>query len=42
MMRLSKVASELNVGVYTIVDFLYLNGFKIDGRPNTKITSKMY
>jgi len=42
MIRLSKAAKELNVGIANIVDFLYLKGFDIDGRPNTKITSEMY
>ena len=38
-MRLSKVAKELNVGIANIVDYLASKGMKVDGRPNTKITT---
>ncbi|KPQ00351.1 MAG: translation initiation factor IF-2 InfB [Bacteroidetes bacterium HLUCCA01] len=40
--RLFKVASEFNVSTQSIVDALDSNGFKIDNRPNTKITQEMY
>ena len=35
--RLGKAASELNVGVSTLVEFLELKGIKIDSNPNTKL-----
>jgi len=35
--RLGKAASELNVGVSTLVEFLELKGIKIDASPNTKL-----
>jgi translation initiation factor IF-2 len=40
--RLSKAATEFNVGVQTIIDFLHKKGHKIDGNPNTKLTPEMY
>ncbi len=40
--RLSKAATEFNVGVQTIVDFLHKKGHKIDSNPNTKLTPEMY
>lgn len=40
--RLSKAATEFNVGVSTIVDFLHKRGHKIDSNPNTKLTQEMY
>jgi translation initiation factor IF-2 len=41
--RLSKVASEMNVGINTIYDFLIKKGFKLEKMtPNTKITGEMY
>lgn len=40
--RLGKAASEFNVGVSTIVDFLHKKGFKIDSNPNTKLTPEMH
>ena len=40
--RLSKAASEFNVGVQTIIDFLHKKGHKIDSNPNTKLTPEMY
>lgn len=39
--RISKVASELNVGVQTIIDFLTGKGFE-DINRNSKITEEMY
>jgi translation initiation factor IF-2 len=35
--RLGKAASELNVGVSTLVEFLESKGMKIDSNPNTKL-----
>jgi translation initiation factor IF-2 len=40
--RLFKVASEFNVATQSIVESLAENGFKIDNKPNTKITPEMY
>ncbi|MDR1866266.1 MAG: translation initiation factor IF-2 [Bacteroidales bacterium] len=40
--RLSKIASEFNVGISTIVDFLKKKGHDIDANPNTKIPSELY
>lgn len=41
MMRLSKAAREFNVGLSTIVEFLEKKGFKVDPKPNTKLSSEM-
>jgi translation initiation factor IF-2 len=41
IMRLSKASREFNVGLSTIVDFLSKKGFKIDPKPNTKLTAEM-
>jgi translation initiation factor IF-2 len=35
--RLGKAASELNIGVSTLVEFLESKGMKIDSNPNTKL-----
>ena len=40
--RLSKIASEFNVGISTIVDFLKKKGHDIDANPNTKIAPELY
>jgi len=40
--RLSKAASELNVGLPTLVDFLDKKGVKIDSNPNTRLESEHY
>ena len=40
--RLSKAATEFNVGVQTIIDFLHKKGHKIDSNPNTKLSQDMY
>jgi len=40
--RLGKAATEFNVGVTTIVDFLHKKGHKIDSNPNTKLSPEMY
>ena len=39
--RLIKVATELNVGTATIVDFLNKKGFEIDNKPTAKVTPEM-
>ena len=41
-MRLSKVLSEFNVGVQTVVEFLQKKGFEIESNPNAKITDEQY
>ncbi len=40
--RLVKVASELNVGIGTIVEHLNANGFSIENKPTAKVTDDMY
>ena len=40
--RLNKVATELNVGIRTIVEFLSKKGHNIEAKPNTKITNQQY
>ncbi|MBI2259124.1 MAG: translation initiation factor IF-2 [Flavobacteriia bacterium] len=40
--RLGKVASELNVGIHTLVEFLEVNGIKLDWTPNTKLEEDHY
>ena len=40
--RLSKIASEFNVGISTILEFLKKKGHEIDANPNTKIPSELY
>jgi translation initiation factor IF-2 len=42
VIRLSKIARELNVGISTIVEFLHKKGIKIDSNPNNKITPEQY
>jgi translation initiation factor IF-2 len=42
VLRLSKVAKELNVGISTIVDFLSGKGIEIDSNPNTKIEENAF
>jgi len=42
VIRLSKVARELNVGIGTIVDFLHKKGINIEANPNTKISEEHY
>ncbi len=37
-----KVAKELNIGIGTIAEFLNGKGFKVEARPNTKLTADMY
>lgn len=40
--RLKKAATELNVGINTVVEFLASKGIEIEGRPNTKIEADAY
>ncbi len=40
--RLSKAAREFNIGITTIVEFLSTKGYKIEGKPNTKLSAEMY
>jgi len=42
VLRLKKAATEFNIGVSKIIDFLAKKGHKIDPNPNTKITSEQY
>jgi translation initiation factor IF-2 len=37
-----KVAKELNIGLGTIAEFLNGQGFKVEARPNTKLSGDMY
>ncbi|MGB4399970.1 MAG: translation initiation factor IF-2 N-terminal domain-containing protein, partial [Daejeonella sp.] len=40
--NLLKTAKELNIGLSTAVEFLGKKGFKVEPRPNTKLTDEMY
>jgi len=40
--RLGKVASELNVGVSTLVEFLHSKGVAIDPNPNSKLEGEHF
>lgn len=40
--RLNKAATELNVGISTIVEFLHKKGIVIEENPNTKITPETF
>ena len=40
--RLSKIASEFNVGISTIVEFLKKKGHDIDANPNSKVAPELY
>jgi translation initiation factor IF-2 len=40
--RLSKVATTLNVGISSLVDFLEKKGIKVENNPNTKIDDEQY
>ncbi|MFD3000437.1 hypothetical protein ACFS7Z_08710 [Pontibacter toksunensis] len=40
--RLKQVSTTLNVGIYTIVDFLAAKGFHVENKPVTKITQEQY
>ena len=42
VIRLSRVAKDLNVGIHTIVEYLAKKGKKIDPSPNTKIDEDVY
>ena len=40
--RLSKAAREFNIGITTVVEYLYKKGFTVDRDPNGKLTVEMY
>jgi translation initiation factor IF-2 len=40
--RLSKVATTLNVGINSLVEFLEKKGIKVENNPNTKIDDEQY
>ncbi len=40
--RLSKAAREFNIGIKTVVDFLFKKGFPIEMDPNAKLSPEMY
>jgi len=40
--RLSKIATEFNVGISTIVEDLAKKGHKIENNPNTRIPAELY
>ena len=42
VIRLSKVARQLNVGISTIVDYLSSQGVTIDPNPNTKLDAEHF
>ncbi len=42
MMRLSQVASKLNVGISTIAEHLNSKGFEVEGKPNARITEQQF
>lgn len=41
-LRLSKAARQLNIGISTITNILFQNGFDISNNPNTKITEEQF
>jgi len=41
-MRLGQVARKLNVGIHTITEHLASKGFKVEDKPNTKITPEQF
>ena len=42
MIRLNKVARDLNVGIATAVDFLQKKGYSVEANPNARITEEQY
>ena len=40
--NLLKAAKELNIGIGTAVEHLKKNGFEIESKPNTRLSSEMY
>ncbi len=40
--NLLKAAKELNIGLATAVESLTKKGYKVDPKPNTKLTEEMY
>ena len=41
-LRLIKAARKLNIGISTITNILYQNGFDVSNNPNTKITEEQF
>src|SRR5690606_23948034 len=39
---LLKAAKELNIGIATAVDFLVKNGYDVESKPGTKLSSELY
>lgn len=42
MKLLVKVATELNVGLSTVVEHLQKKGFELENKPTAKVTDEMY
>ena len=40
--RLKKAATELNVGISTLVEFLAKKGHQVETNPNTRLTAEQY
>ena len=40
--RLKKAATELNVGISTLVEFLAKKGHQVESNPNTRLTAEQY
>ena len=40
--RLKKAATELNVGISTLVEFLAKKGHQVEMNPNTRLTAEQY
>ena len=40
--RLKKAATELNVGISTLVEFLAKKGHVVETNPNTRLTADQY
>ena len=40
--KLLKAAKELNIGLATAVESLTKKGYKVEPKPNTKLTEEMY
>src|SRR5688572_11537428 len=40
--RLKQVATTLNIGTSTIVDYLSAKGFDVENKPTTKITAEQF
>ncbi|MDY5969499.1 MAG: translation initiation factor IF-2 [Bacteroidales bacterium] len=42
IIRLKQAATEFNVGISTVVEYLTKKGFTVDDKPNTRITPEQY